>query len=226
MVRKMKKSVVLLCIIIVLGGFYFDRGKAPHQKQIQQVDINECQRLMIVAHPDDETIWGGSHLLKGHYLVVCLTNGKNKVRKKEFMKVMKQTHNQGLMFDYPDKTKGKRDSWLHVQQKIKKDISYLVHKKDWEMVITHNPLGEYGHIHHRITSQIVSLQTSRENLYYFGKYYKRKKVPPYLNSITKDDAKEKRKLTNIYSSQKKVMKHLNHMMLHENWVKAKDWRSL
>ena len=169
---------------------------------------------------------GGDHLLKGHYLVVCLTNGKNEVRKNEFMKVMKQTHNQGIMFDYPDKTEGKRDRWIHVQQDIKKDVSYLVHKKDWQMVITHNPLGEYGHIHHRITSQIVSLQASNENLYYFGKYYKRKKVPAHLNEITNKDEKEKRKLTNIYASQKKVMKHLNHMMKYENWIKAKDWRSL
>lgn len=61
------------------------------------------------------------------------------------------------------------------------------------MVITHNPLGEYGHIHHRITSQIVSLQASNENLYYFGKYYKRKKVPAHLNEITDKDEKEKKK---------------------------------
>ena len=142
------------------------------------------------------------------------------------MKVMKQTHNQGIMFDYPDKTEGKRDRWIHVQQDIKKDVSYLVHKKDWQMVITHNPLGEYGHIHHRITSQIVSLQASNENLYYFGKYYKKKKVPAHLNEITDKDEKEKRKLTNIYASQKKVMKHLNHMMKYENWIKTKDWRSL
>lgn len=84
------------------------------------------------------------------------------------------------------------------------------------MVITHNPLGEYGHIHHRITSQIVSLQASNENLYYFGKYYKRKKIPAHLNEITDKDEEEKRKLTNIYASQKKVMKHLNHMMKYEN----------
>ena len=29
-----------------------------------------------------------------------------------------------------------------------------------------------------------------------------------------------------YASQKKVMEHLDHMMNHENWVKAKDWRNL
>lgn len=37
--------------------------------------------------------------------------------KKEFMRIMKETHNQGLMFDYPDKTNGQRDKWLHVKQK-------------------------------------------------------------------------------------------------------------
>lgn len=45
----MKKSVVLLCIVVVLGGFCFDQSKVPHQKQINQLNLTECQRLMIVA---------------------------------------------------------------------------------------------------------------------------------------------------------------------------------
>ena len=48
---------------------------------------------MIVAHPDDETIWGGGHLLQDDYLVICLTNGNNQIRAKEFEKVMDQSHN-------------------------------------------------------------------------------------------------------------------------------------
>lgn len=179
---------------------------------------------MIVAHPDDETIWGGNHLLKGHYLVVCLTNGNNPTRRKEFMKIMKKTHNQGLIFDYPDKTNGKRDSWVHVKGSIEKDVAYLSHKKKWKCVVSHNPLGEYGHIHHRLTSQIVSIKCSQQNLYYFGKYYKKNHVPENLKKINQYDAKMK--LINDYTSQKKVMRHLNHMMKYENWVKAKDWRSL
>lgn len=121
----MKKSIIVICIMVVLGCFLIDDSKCLHQKEINQIDLKQCQKLMIVAHPDDETIWGGSHLLKGHYLVVCLTNGNNAKRKKEFMKIMKETHNQGLMFDYPDKTNGQRDKWLHVKQKIKKDITYI-----------------------------------------------------------------------------------------------------
>lgn len=51
-------------------------------------------------------------------------------------------------------------------------------------------------------------------------------MPTSLNKISPKEGKTKRQLTMIYASQKKVMKHLEHMMLHENWVKAKDWRSI
>lgn len=142
------------------------------------------------------------------------------------MRIMKETHNQGLMFDYPDKTNGQRDKWLHVKQKIKKDITYILNKKAWAMVVTHNPLGEYGHIHHRLTSQIVSIEATNQNLYYFGKYYKKKHVPHALKKIKQKNYDKKMQLIQKYASQKKVMEHLDHMMNHENWVKAKDWRSL
>ena len=52
---------------------------------------------MIVAHPDDETIWGGMHLIKDKYLVICLTNGDNKTRAKEFNDVIKQTKGTGII---------------------------------------------------------------------------------------------------------------------------------
>lgn len=217
----MKKSIIVICIMVVLGCFLIDDSKCLHQKEINQIDLKQCQKLMIVAHPDDETIWGGSHLLKGHYLVVCLTNGNNEKRKKEFMRIMKETHNQGLMFDYPDKTNGQRDKWLHVKQKIKKDITYILNKKAWAMVVTHNPLGEYGHIHHRLTSQIVSIEATNQNLYYFGKYYKKKHVPHALKKIKQKNYDKKMQLIQKYASQKKVMEHLDHMMNHENWGQGK-----
>ena len=46
------------------------------------IHAQEPESLMIVAHPDDETIWGGSHLINGNYTVLCITNGNNKKRKK------------------------------------------------------------------------------------------------------------------------------------------------
>ena len=44
------------------------------------IHAKEPESLMIVAHPDDETIWGGSHLTNGNYTVLCITNGNNKKR--------------------------------------------------------------------------------------------------------------------------------------------------
>ena len=48
----------------------------------------------------DRSIWGGIHLLQNNYLVICLTNGNNQTRAKEFYKVMEQTHNTGIILDY------------------------------------------------------------------------------------------------------------------------------
>lgn len=55
---------ILICILVVLGCFFIDHESCRHQNEIDQIDLNDCQKLMIVAHPDDETIWGGDHLLK------------------------------------------------------------------------------------------------------------------------------------------------------------------
>lgn len=46
------------------------------------IHAKESESLMIVAHPDDETIWGGSHLINGNYTVLCITNGNNKKEKR------------------------------------------------------------------------------------------------------------------------------------------------
>lgn len=46
------------------------------------IHAQEPESLMIVAHPDDETIWGGSHLINGNYTVLCITNVNNKKEKR------------------------------------------------------------------------------------------------------------------------------------------------
>jgi hypothetical protein len=45
---------------------------------------------MIVAHPDDEVLFGGSQLItEKNWKVVCVTNGNNTKRSFEFGSVMK-----------------------------------------------------------------------------------------------------------------------------------------
>ena len=223
----MKKKITFIFLIILLGCFYVGDTQCLHKKEIDQINLKKNQKLVIVAHPDDEMIWGGSHLFEGNYLVVCLTNGNNNIRKKEFIKIMEKTHNKGLIFNYPDLINGKKDQWINAKKEIEKDIAYIIKRKNWKMVITHNPKGEYGHIHHRLTSQIVSLKCSYKNLYYFGKYYKRKHIPVDLKKIDKENYDLKMKLIKrYYPSQKGAVKLFIHMISYENFVKAKDWISL
>ena len=59
----MKK--ILICILVVLGCFFIDHESCRHQNEIDQIDLNDCQKLMIVAHPDDETIWGTTWWISG-----------------------------------------------------------------------------------------------------------------------------------------------------------------
>lgn len=216
----MELKKLIIVVMFVLGCI----GCESKEKQyLNQIQWENCESLMIVAHPDDETIFAGAHLFDQNYLVVCLTNGNHPVRRQEFLNVMEKTGNQGLIFDYPDKTNGKRDSWITVKKAIADDIKAIINQKDWKTIVTHNPDGEYGHIHHQMTSQIVTRLCQKKQLFYFGKYYSQKKLPSNLKTLSKEDIQKKRELTQLYGSQKKVIEHLQHILIYENWMKAKDW---
>ncbi|NBK97724.1 MAG: PIG-L family deacetylase [Erysipelotrichia bacterium] len=199
----------------------------------QHIDKRVYDSLMVVAHPDDETIWGADHLINGNYVVVCLTNQDNKTRSKEFTQIMKASHSQGLILAYPDKTNGKRDDWQSSKKKIQNDLAYLIKKYPFKQIVTHNPEGEYGHKHHIMTSQIVT-NIVKENheldrLYYFGKYVKKRDMQKMRSSqwlqtpLSAPSLTKKKQLTKLYSSQAKVMKHLKHMFAYENWLSYNEW---
>lgn len=193
------------------------------------LQANETQSLMIVAHPDDETIWGGSHLLHGNYTVLCITNKNNKKRKKEFMQAMKKTHSKGIILNYPDKTNGQRDNWNSCKKAIQKDIQNEIDSKNWDTIVTHNPHGEYGHIHHKMVSKFVTKIVKKEKetkkLVYFGQYTARKNKANLKNEkrMSKQNYKEKMKIIQVYTSQDKVMNHLHHMLPYENWIAYDNW---
>lgn len=187
-------------------------------KRIEILDLTNVDNLMIVAHPDDDYIWGGSHLIDDDYLVVCITCGVKRVRALEFKKAMDKTGDKYIMLGYPDKTNGKRDNWDLVYDDITKDLKKIIEYKNWNIIVTHNPDGEYGHIHHKMTSNIVTSLTG-DNLYYFGRYYKKDDIPSDLVKISDENMEiKKNELIPIYASQKSTMKVLGHMFDYENWV--------
>ncbi len=236
--KKRKNSIVVLIVCIVVSAFLgfqsvlqSEQYDSELAKQLRKVDLTKTNKVMIVAHPDDETIWGGKHLLDSNYLVICLTNANNKQRKKEFLSIMKETNNVGIILSYPDKTNNKRDDWSTQTDAIKQDVAYVLKYKDWQTIATHNPDGEYGHVQHKQTSSIVSEVTRTQKkfnkLYYFNYYAKKKEVNKqrsHLGEVMLQPQLEKKvKLIQKYSSQKKVMDKLHHMFGFETWIKASEY---
>ncbi|MGN0613974.1 MAG: PIG-L family deacetylase [Porcipelethomonas sp.] len=186
---------------------------------------DSADKLMITAHPDDEVLWGGGHLMDGGYFIVCVTNGRNETRSSEFEKVLAESGNNGIILDYPDKVGGKRDDWSGVQDKIKNDLQLVMNYKDWELIVTHNQKGEYKHQHHVMTHEFVTEifeETGTDSqLWYFGKYYKKtdlENVKSTLESMDQERISFKEKLESIYISQSDTIAKLSHMNSYENWT--------
>ncbi|MDD8049602.1 MAG: PIG-L family deacetylase [Thomasclavelia sp.] len=216
---KNKLVITLLVALMILG---------LNPRKVEAKANTNATNLMIVAHPDDESIFGGYHLSKKKYLVVCITAGKNKKRVKEFKKAMKYYKDDYMMLGFPDKTNGKRNNWHKCKSKITFKLSKIINEKNWKCIVTHNPDGEYGHIHHKMTSKIVTnLITNKNKLFYFNKYFKRNdllqnKRKPILNyQKTKKKVKQ---LYKCYPSQSKVIDHLYHIIDLEKFIPYKQWK--
>ena len=216
-----------VCAITFILDTSYDKAQSVSPLSPKSVSFPErTDKLMIVAHPDDETIWGGAHLLDENWLVVCLTHGSDITRSSEFTEAVSMSGNTPLMLDYPDKVNLSRDDWSQVSDMIEKDICTLLQLKNWQEVATHNPAGEYGHIHHKLTNALVTQAFSAYGsgtLYYFGDYYSAKKLPASKNDltqITKDKLEQKLEICSVYRSQKRTVSKLEHMLPYEEWKEA------
>ncbi len=227
----MKKTLyvigTLLLAVLVVFIFTNSSNKIPVKQQLKKLELKNVNKLMIVAHPDDETIWGGANLIKDNYLVVCITCGTNKVRVEEIKNALDYSNDKLLMLDYPDKVMGKRSNWKSERKQIRKDLRTVLEYKDWDLVITHNPDGEYGHQHHKITSSMVTeLYGKRDNLYYFGKYYTKKEIDKLKPEVTLNKTLLKRKTKDmlpIYRSQDFINDKFGQMYPYENWIVSTEW---
>ena len=192
-------------------------------------DWNSVESLMIVAHPDDETLWGSEELLKNKYLVVCITCGTNKKREKEIEAALKISKDRLIVLDKPDKVRGKRSDWKHYKKQIEYELKYVIKKKKWNTIVTHNPEGEYGHIHHKITNNIVTKVYNKEKigkLKYFGKYYSKKRINQnkFAREIPEDIYDMKIEMIDSYKSQAFIKNRFNQMYKYENLINAEAWK--
>lgn len=212
------------------------------RQMLNKLNLSSVNNLMIVAHPDDDTIFGGAHLISDKYLVVCMTHGKDN-RSVEFNNAMDISKSERIILSYPEATwvKGslfKKDAdfnWDGCQLAIQNDINLLLHYKKWDTVVTHNPAGEYGNIHHKkiskyTTSLYEKTPQSAKRFMYFAKYYEKTQltnaVKRTLPEINPELYAIKVKMLEAYKSKKYTcFTWLGHIEPYEKWVYYDDWKN-
>jgi LmbE family N-acetylglucosaminyl deacetylase len=125
--------------------------------------ISRKSVAIIVAHPDDETLWAGGTILSHpswDCFIVCLSRKNDAERAIKFYQALKILKSEGIMGDMDDGPDQKPLDETEVQR----IVLQLLPPKHFDLVISHNPSGEYTrHIRHEDTSKAVI------NLWHAGK---------------------------------------------------------
>ena len=174
------------------------------------------KNIMIVAHPDDESIFGG-HVLNSNWKVICVTNGSNEIRSAEFKNAMNMAGAFYEMWDFKDHNRynfgGKENILLN---KLKTEFG----NNNYDMIVTHNPAGDYGHEQHKLLCELLTSIANKNILYYFNltntgvklvkKIRRHTKNIYHINTdymLTDENVKFKEKLVNCYTEQQEIISH-------------------
>ncbi|MFA5973394.1 MAG: PIG-L family deacetylase [Lentimicrobiaceae bacterium] len=110
---------------------------------------------IVVAHPDDETLWAGGTILS-HPLwkcfIVCLSRKSDPERAAKFYKALQVFKCEGIMGDLDD---GPDQKPLD-EKEVQRVILELLPGKHFDLLISHNPSGEYTrHLRHEEVGKAV-----------------------------------------------------------------------
>ena len=163
--------------------------------------------IVIVAHPDDETIWMGGTLLananKWGLTIISLCRKDDKDRAPKFKKVCKILKAKCFMSDLEDE-KLNDISAREVIKRIKKYSS-----KRYDHIFTHGKNGEYGHKRHIDVNNAVEKMLKKkmilcEKIFLFsyikkGKFcYANKKSDKFIKLDKKHFNQKKDLIKNVY----------------------------
>jgi hypothetical protein len=122
--------------------------------------------LVVVAHPDDETLWGAGRIMQWSSqgatvnVVCCSRPKKDPERAERFLQACSMLGAHGAVL-------GAVDRGAHEPLALPAWGDEMFRGFDW--VLTHNRLGEYGHPHHKQVHEFVYERSLDSPLMYFGR---------------------------------------------------------
>ena len=166
--------------------------------------------LVVVTHPDDETIWMGGILLKNsgkwNTIIFSLCRKYDIDRAPKFKRACGIFNAKSFMSDLEDEKLNK----IPLKETIKRIKEF---SGSYDKIFTHGRNGEYGHIRHRdvhnaVNRMLHDKSLSCKELYYFsyqkkGKYAYPKKKSDMFIYLNKNLFKKKKMLVrNVYGFHK------------------------
>ena len=110
---------------------------------------------VIVAHPDDETLWAGGLILENplnDWFIVCLCRASDKERSARFKNALVLLKAQGAMGDLDD---GPNQHPLD-EKELEAEILRLLPGTHFDLILTHDSAGEYTkHLRHEEVNKAV-----------------------------------------------------------------------
>jgi LmbE family N-acetylglucosaminyl deacetylase len=118
--------------------------------------FDDCKSAaVIVAHPDDETLWCGGVMLANQQIdwtILTLCRKSDPDRSPKFFKAAARYNATGIMADLDDSPEQSPLAGAEVRRTI---LAHLP-KRDFDLILTHSPKGEYTrHLRHEEVSEAV-----------------------------------------------------------------------
>ncbi len=126
--------------------------------------FNSKEIAVIVAHPDDETLWAGGMILMNpecKWTIISLCRANDTDRAPKFFNALKVYGASGAMGNLDD---GPEQKPLP-KEDVEESITSLLPRINYDLIVTHSPAGEYTqHKRHEETGRGVSFLWEREQI--------------------------------------------------------------